>query len=99
MKLSEMVKPSAEVIEIPPPQCIARPDVEIDVDLDEEEGNVEAELVAAVDIIRQQHNLLCFFWQLNERCDMKDRILGERAQEQLGEIIEETTEFIDEYND
>lgn len=104
MKLSDMPKP----LVTPPPipdaaagedftdiafELIPTPGVTEHGTDDSDEGDFEAELVQAVDIIRQSHNWLGFFYQL----DSQQGLLGAKASESMHSFIQDVEDFLGDY--
>lgn len=67
------------------------PDIEVEV---EEDDNFEQQLVVAVDYIRKMQNYLGFIYQNNSQ----HQWLGEKAEENLQELVEEVEDFLGDYS-
>jgi hypothetical protein len=102
MKFSALIKPTEEVN--PPchivgqhfnPHGMALPNDEADIEVsdDDDEPSFEQQLVIAVDYIRQMQNYLGFIYQNNAQ----HQWLGEKAENNLQELVEEVEDFLGEY--
>lgn len=99
MKLSSLPKPN--IIDFPlnveqrsemilPNEEGGQVDVDIEV---EEDDNFEQQLVVAVDYLRKVQNFLAFVYQNNSQ----HQWLGEKAENNLQELVEEVEEFLGDY--
>lgn len=64
-----------------------------DIEVEDDDDNFEQQLVIAVDYIRKMQNYLGFIYQNNSQ----HQWLGEKAEENLQELVEEVEDFLGEY--